>query len=237
MKRISLYAMAAAGLALAVYASGGLNAQAPPAATTATAVPRGTVAVFNVARVMKDFQRWQYYAATMNDERQKRGADLAKFRNQILEKEAAIRIETVATKKQQFEGEMVALQRQFEDLEKSIRKEIDDKSAKHLQELFTQIRTVVERVAEVNGFQLVMAYPDAMTEEEMKSPLYYDLKLRPPAAMPFYVSPSIDITKVVVLTLNQNFAAPGPIPAGLTPTGGTAPTTSGVPSTGAPMMK
>lgn len=227
MKRISMCAMAAAGLALAAYSTGGLNAQAPtPAATTAP--PRGTVAVFNVARVMKDFQRWQYYAATMNEERQKKGADLAKFRNQILEKEAAIRNETVATKKQQFESEMVALQRQFEDLEKSIRKDIDDKSAKHLQELFTQIRTVVEKVAEVNNFQLVMAYPDAMTEEEMKSPLYYDLKLRPPAAMPFYVSPSIDITKVVVLTLNQNFAAPGPVPA-VTPTGGTAP------ATGAPM--
>lgn len=234
MKRISLYAMAVAGLALAVYASGGLNAQTPTPAATQPPV-RGTVAVFNVARVMKDFQRWQYYAATMNEERQKKGADLAKFRNQILEKEAAIRNETVATKKAQFEGEMVALQRQFEDLEKSIRKEIDDKSAKHLQELFTQIRTVVERVAEVNGFQLVMAYPDAMTEEEMKSPLYYDLKLRPPAAMPFYVSPSIDITKVVVLTLNQNFAAPGPIPAAVTPTGATAPSTAGVPSTGTPM--
>lgn len=232
MKRISLYLLAAAGLALAVHSSGGLNAQGPaPAAAPAT---RSTVAVFNVARVMKDFQRWQYFAGTMNEERQKRGAELAKFRNQILEKEAAIRGETVATKKQQLEGEMVALQRQFEDLEKGIRKDIDDKSAKHLQELFTQIRTVVERVAEVNGFQLVLAYPDAMTEEEMKSPLYYDLKLRPPAAMPFYVSPSIDITKVVVLTLNQNFPSPGPIPA-LTPTGGTATTTSGVPSTGAPM--
>ncbi len=228
MKRISLYALAAAGLALAAYTTSGLNAQGPAATPPSAAAPatRGTVAVFNVARVMKDFQRWQYFAATMNEERQKRGAELAKFRNQILEKEAAIRGETVATKKQQLESEMVALQRQFEDLEKAIRKEIDDKSAKHLQELFTQIRTVVERVAEVNGFQLVMAYPDAMTEEEMKSPLYYDLKLRPPAAMPFYVSPSIDITKVVVLTLNQNFAAPGPVPApAVTPTGGTAPAT------------
>lgn len=232
MKRLTLYFLAAAGLAFAAYTTRGLNAQGPAPAAAATPATRGTVAVFNVARVMKDFQRWQFFAATMNEERQKRGAELAKFRNQILEKEAAIRGETVATKKQQLESEMVALQRQFEDLEKSIRREIDDKSAKHLQELFTQIRTVVERVAEVNGFQLVMAYPDAMTEEEMKSPLYYDLKLRPPAAMPFYVSPSIDITKVVVLTLNQNFAAPGPVPA-VTPTGAT--TTSGVPATGTPM--
>lgn len=215
MKRIYVYLMAVAGLAVAGYAATGLKAQAPGGAAPAAAPPasRGTVAVFNVARVMKDFQRWQYFAATMNEERQKKGAELAKLRNQILEKEAASRTETAPTKKQQLEGEMVVLQRQFEDLEKAIRKEIDDKSAKHLQELFTQIRTVVERVSEVNGFQLVMAYPDALTEEEMKSPLYYDLKLRPPAAMPFYVSPSIDITKVVVLTLNQNFVPPGPIPA------------------------
>ncbi|QEL20086.1 OmpH family outer membrane protein [Limnoglobus roseus] len=224
MKRIYVYLMAVAGLAIAGYMATGLKAQAPAAAAPAATTPaaRGTVAVFNVARVMKDFQRWQYFAATMNEERQKKGAELAKLRNQILEKEAAGRTETSPTKKQQIEQEMTAMQRQFEDLEKAIRKDIDDKSAKHLQELFTQIRTVVERVSEVNGFQLVMAYPDALTEEEMKSPLYYDLKLRPPAAMPFYVSPSIDITKVVVLTLNQNFAAPGPVPA-VTPASGTTP--------------
>lgn len=227
MKRIYVYLMAVAALAVAGYSATGLKAQAPAApAPTAAPATRGTVAVFNVARVMKDFQRWQYFAATMNEERQKRGAELAKFRNSILEKEAARKTETSPTKQTQLEGEITALTRQFEDLEKTIRKDIDDKSAKHLQELFTQIRTVVERVSEVNGFQLVMAYPDALTEEEMKSPLYYDLKLRPPAAMPFYVSPSIDITKVVVLTLNQNFAAPGPIPAGsVAPASGTAPAT------------
>ncbi len=234
MKRIYVYLMAVAGLAVAGYAATGLKAQAPAGGTPAATTPaaRGTVAVFNVARVMKDFQRWQYFAATMNEERQKKGAELAKLRNQILEKEAASRTETVSSKKASIEAEMTAMQRQFEDMEKGIRKDIDDKSAKHLQELFTQIRTVVERVSEVNGFQLVMAYPDALTPEEMQSPLYYDLKLRPPAAMPFYVSPSIDITKVVVLTLNQNFVPPGPIPA-LTPASGTAP--AAAPTPGAPM--
>jgi Skp family chaperone for outer membrane proteins len=232
VKRIYVYFLAVAALGLAGYAATGLKAQAPggaaPAAATAP-TPRGTTAVFNVARVMKDFELWQYHAATMNNERQAKGGELAKIRNRMLEIEGKLRTETVATQKVKMEQDMLALTRQFEDMERTVRKEIDDASAKHLQTLFTQIRTVVERVAEVNGFQLVLAYPDALNEEEMKSPLYYDLKLRPPAAMPFYVSPSVDITKVVVKTLNQNFVPPGPIPAQIAPVAATAPATTAAP--------
>ncbi len=214
-----LSAMMALGLAFLTVS--GLTAQTPGAAAPAS---RGT-AVFNVARVMKDYQKWQYFAQEMNKERQVRGGELAKLRNDIIELENKARTEPVVAKKTEYEQAMVGLQRQFEDKERTVRKEIDDKSATHLRTLFAEIRTVVDAVAKTNGFDLVMAYPDALTEEEMRSPLYYDLKLRPPAAMPFYVSPSIDITGVVVTTLNKNFPSPGPITAapGVTPTAGTAP--------------
>jgi hypothetical protein len=41
--------------------------------------------------------------------------------------------------------------------------------------------------------------------------------------MPFYVAPSADMTEVLVLTLNKNFPAPGPVPGAVTPTGNTTP--------------
>lgn len=210
MKRAYILSIVAIGMA--IFAATGLNAQTPAPAPAAAAVGRGT-AVFNVARVMKDYQKWQYFAQEMNKERQGRGAELAKLRNDIIEMETKIKNELVATQKAMYEQTFVNMQRQFEDKERNIRKEIDDKSAAHLRQLFAEIRTVVEAVAKTNGFDLVMSYPDALTEEEMRSPLYYDLKLRPPAAMPFYVSPNVDLTSVVVKTLNANFPAPGKIDA------------------------
>jgi hypothetical protein len=47
--------------------------------------------------------------------------------------------------------------------------------------------------------------------------MYFDMKMRPQAAMPFYVSPSIDISAVLLATLNKHFPAPGPIPALIPP--------------------
>ena len=57
-----------------------------------------------------------------------------------------------------------------------------------------------------NGFDLVLAYPDASTPEEFNSTAYLEMKLRTPAAMPFYVSPSIDITSVVIQDAQQELS-------------------------------
>jgi Skp family chaperone for outer membrane proteins len=168
---------------------------------------------------MKDYQKWQYFAELMNKERTEKGANLAKIRNAVMDVQNKLQTEGLESKKKELEQQMVALQRQFEDEERKVRKEIDEKSAMHLRTLFAEIRTVVDAVARTNGFELVLAYPDALTDEDRNNPVYFDLKLRPQAAMPFYVSPNIDITTVVVQTLNKNFPPPGPV----TPAAATAP--------------
>ena len=52
--------------------------------------------------------------------------------------------------------------------------------------------------------------------------------------MPFYVSPNVDITAVVVATLNKHYPAPGPIDPGpgVTTTGGAG--GAGTPPAGTP---
>lgn len=176
MNRVNVYLSALAALGLAASAA---SAQAP-AGAPAAAPTRGT-AVFNVVKVQKDYQKWQYFAEMMNKERTAKGAELAQIRNAVVDIEGKLRIETVEAKKKELEQQLVGLQRQFEDKERMIRKEIEDKSATHLRQLFAEIRTVVDKVAEVNGFTLVLAFPDALTAEEMSNPLYIEMKMRPPA--------------------------------------------------------
>ena len=238
MKRVYVCLSAFAAAAACTVAAGSLNAQGPAGAAPAPPPSRGT-AVFNVARVMKDYQKWQYFAAAMNKERATQAQHLVSLREQIMKLDNEVKTEVVQATKTQKEQQLVALQRQFEDRERALRKDIDEKSAAHLRVLFGEIRNVVEAVAKTNGFELVMSYPDAITPEEMNSPLYFDLKLRPQAAMPFYVSPSVDITGVVVATLNKHYPAPGPIDPGtpgVTATGGAAAPPAGTPPpAGAPM--
>jgi Skp family chaperone for outer membrane proteins len=245
VNRAMVYLSALVGVGGMVLLAGQAQAQAPapagnpPAATpppAASPAPRagGKVAVFNVARVMKDYQKWQYYAAVMNQKRTTAAAELNKVRNDIVTlQEQMNNPGTPKAQQEEIAKQVLAKQRQFEDRERQVRTELDNESAQHLQGLFHEIQRAVVAIAEQNGFDIVFAYPDAVTPEEMKSPMYYDLKLRPQAAMPFHVNPSADMTAVLVETLNKNFPAPGPIP-GVTPAGGTQPAAPTPPPPGTP---
>ena len=225
MKRfnVSLSAVIAFGL----LANSVAPAQAPPAAAPAAAPaarPTGRVGVFNVAQVMRDYKKWQHYAAVMNQKRVVASAELGKLRNEIAEMQKQMQAEPLPTKQEQISKAAIVKQREFEDKEKGYRKALDEESAGYLRNLYSEIQQCVKAIVEANGFDLVMAYPDAITAEELNSPLYYDLKLRPQAAMPFYVAPSADITGTLIATLNNSFPAPaGAAPAAVTPAAGTTP--------------
>lgn len=223
MKRLTVLMLALAAVPLAIkLATAQAPATTPPA--TPAAASRGT-AVFNVPKVMREYQKWQFFAQEVNKDRTEKAALLAKKQNELIDLQNKMKVETVQAKRDEMAQQGLVLQRQLEDMEKQARKEIDEKSMSHLRTLFGELRTVVDAVAKTNGFDLVLAYPDASTPEEMASPMYLEMKLRTPAAMPFYVNPNIDITTVVIQTLNKNFPAPGPVsPVSATaPVPGTAP--------------
>ncbi len=229
MKRfiVSLSAVIAFGLA-----ANPAPAQAPAAGTpppaAPTAKPSGRVGVFNVAKVMRDYKKWQHYAAVMNQKRVVASADLGKLRNDIAELQKKMQAEPIAAKQEEIMKVATVKQREFEDKEKTYRKALDEESAAYLRNLYSEIQQCVKAIVDMNGIDLVMAYPDAISQEEMSSPLYYDLKLRPQAAMPFYVAASADLTDTLIATLNNSFPAPAPVagapvPGAVTPVGGTAP--------------
>jgi Skp family chaperone for outer membrane proteins len=249
VKRTFVYLACLVGMAGAAYLAGEAKSQglacgppgAPPAGAGAGA-PAATggrdVAVFNVAKVMKDFQKWQFFANEMNKVRAAETAELAKMGETLAKMKAQIEAkDTPTATREALEKQYKDLSRQYQDKSDEVRRRIDEQSSKHLKELHDDIKVVVEAVANKNGFGVVFAYPDATTEEEKKSPLYFELKLRPPAALPFFVSQNCDITEAVVQTLNKYRPAPGPIattggttagsPAPGTPGGGTVPVPGG----------
>lgn len=218
MKRLTILMLALAAISPAIYHASPVTAQAPATPPTAAPAGRGT-AVFNVPKVMREYSKWQYFAQEVNKDRAEKAAILGKKQAEMVDLQNRAKVETVKAKQDEMVAQAIQMQRTLEDLEKQARKEIDEKSMAHLRTLFGELRTVVDAVAKTNGFDLVLAYPDATTPEETASPMYLEMKLRTPAAMPFYVSANIDITKVVIETLNKNFPAPGPV----SPAGATAP--------------
>jgi Skp family chaperone for outer membrane proteins len=223
VKRAFWFLSALVGVGGMVYLAGQIQAQAPAGGGAPPAAARpagGKVAVFNVAKVMRDYKKWQHFAKIMQDKRNAAAGELGKLRNEIVSLQEQIQKEPIKQKQEELAKVVVAKQREFEDKEKGVRQALDTESSGYLQQLFAEVQQCVKAIVDTNGYDVVFAYPDAITEEEMRSPLYYDLKMRPPAAMPFYVSPSADVTGVLVETLNKYF----PPPAGaVQPAGGPAP--------------
>lgn len=225
MKRTMLLLGALVALGLGLYITGEVYAQSPGASSVPTpgagaaAKPARTdpprIAVFNVVKVMKDFQKWQYFAITMNNKRITAAGELGKLRNEIVDLQTKAGMEPRKEVQDQLARALVEKQRLFEDQEKVARKSLDDESAAHLKALYVEIQRAVASIVEANGYDVVFAYPDATTAEEMASTTVMDLKIRPQAAMPFFVSKSADVTDTLIGTLNKYFPTPGAIPAAM----------------------
>ncbi|VTR96877.1 outer membrane chaperone skp : : OmpH [Gemmata massiliana] len=260
MNRTFMCLSAALGIAGVVYLTGLSHAQPPaggaPAPGGAPAAPatRPTVAVFNMAGVMRDFGQAKYQVHLLNQRKNEMSKALLALRAEYLGHQKDLQINANHPEKDAKQQRMLALTRSIEDEDRKINKMLNDDASKIISDLYDRIKTVVDKTAEMNGYHVVFAYPDAVTPEEQNSAYIKELKLKPPAAQPFYVAPHADITGVVVKTLNAWYppvdgqgkpvdvskltvdpAAPAPTTGGAPPVGGApAGPGGGVPVPGKP---
>jgi Skp family chaperone for outer membrane proteins len=210
---------------------------APPAGAPAVPASRPTIAVFNMAAVMRDFGQAKYQVWLLNNKKTDMSKNLLVWRAEYIQHQQDIQKNPNHPEKEVKAQRMLALARMIEDEDRKINKQLNDDASAIIGDLYDKMKTVVDKTAEMNGYHIVFAYPDAVTPEEQKSPYIKELKLKPPAAQPFYVAPHADITAVVVKTLNAWYppldAQGKPVdvskldlPTGATPGGG-APTPAG----------
>ncbi len=236
MKRSSAFLAGLLGFGGMLLLASGSQAQgpggaAPPPAGGApapAATARPTIAVFNMAAVMRDYGKAKYQVAMLNKKRNEMSKDLMTWRAEYIKLQQDSQNPAVAVSvKEDNAKRMVALARSIEDKDRDVNKVLNEDATKIISSLYDDIKTVVDKTAEMNGYHIVFAYPDAVTKEEQDSAMVKELKLKPPAASPFYVAKHVDLTGVVIQTLNAWYPSP-PIPADAmggpaTPPGGAAP--------------
>ncbi len=214
MKRVYLYLSALVGLGGAIFLAGAGRAQQPAGAPPAAApAGRPTVAVFNMAAVMRDYGKAKYQVWELNEERKKMSGDLVNWRADYIKLQQQMQQTPDPQIKDGFGKKMVELARLIEDKDRDINKVLNEKASSIISGLYDDIKLVVDKTAEMNGYHLVLAYPDAVTQDEQKNPYLKELKLKPPACQPFFVHRQVDLTGIVVQTLNQWNPAKA-IPAG-----------------------
>src|SRR5262249_23407475 len=139
------------------------------------------------------------------EKRKSMSKDLVIWRAEYVKLQEDIPKQQVPELRDQMAKKMVELSRKIQDKDSEINKLLNDEASKIITSLYDQIKTVVDKTGEMNGYHIVFAYPDAVTAEEMNSAMVKELKLKPPAAQPFFVAKQVDLTGVVVQTLNAWF--------------------------------
>jgi Skp family chaperone for outer membrane proteins len=160
---------------------------------------------FNMAKVMRDYRRARTAVARLNARKDRLSANLVGLRNMHSELQRAAQSAADPRRKEEIADDLIRLARQIEDGDRSLNKMLNDKASFIIVELYDEIYATVESVARENGLVALIAYPDATTPEERQNPLVKELKLKPPAAHPFYLDPSVEYSDEIVRRLNEKF--------------------------------
>jgi Skp family chaperone for outer membrane proteins len=211
VKRSNGFILALAGFGGMLLLTGASKGQAPGGAAPAGGAPpaantgRPVIAVFNMAAVMREFGQAKYQVHTLNEKRKSLSAQVVAWRAEYVKIQEELPKIQVPALRDEMAKKMLDLSRKIQDEESRINKTLNDEASAIISKLYDQIKTVVDKTAEMNGYHIVFAYPDAVTEKEINDPMVKELKLKPPAAQPFFVAKHVDLTGVVVQTLNAWF--------------------------------
>ncbi|MBP3958953.1 OmpH family outer membrane protein [Gemmata sp. G18] len=168
-------------------------------------------AVFNMAGVMRDFNYAKYQVWLLNKKKEEIYKPVLGWRSEHSKIEAELKENPDQPKKGELEQKIRDLARKIEDVERKLTQQLNEDASAIISDLYDMIKEVVNQTAEQNGFQIVFAYPDAVSPEELKSAYIKELKLKPPAAQPFYVAPGLDISARIIKTLNEKHPPIDPV--------------------------
>ena len=180
------------------------NAKTRPAIAKTAAT---TIAVFNMAAVMRDYEKAKYEVYVLNKLRVDRSAKLVKLREAFIRLQSQLPLLPEGEAKQNATKELEGLKNRYEAEEKLVNKVLNDEASKIISKLYDEIKEVVDDMAAANSYLVVFAYPDAVSPEERDNPYLKELKLKPPAAQPFFVDKKADITDAVLKKLNSTYPA------------------------------
>jgi len=218
----SLAALATVGTALACV-SAVLAQGTPPAGGTPPAPRPQRICIVNMPKVLKEYNKANFQGAEITKKRQAYVTLVTGKREKLAEINRMYQASKVPEEQKRLQEQALSINREIEDVDRQAQAELTKLSNDTIVQVYQEIKGVITDIAKTNNLDMVLAYPAATKPEEENSPQVAQLMLQAPALTPFYHR-GMDITDVVVQTLNARYpsAAPEPIKA-VGATGGTAP--------------
>ena len=184
-----------------LFAQGG-GAPAAPAAQQGT-----RVAVVNIGHVFNKYKRAVAFKDDLEStlkpfkEQAKKLADHIKVYEDELRKPGL-----PPTTQEQYQSSITKDKRQLEDMSRDISKMLGKKQEDNLVTLWNEVNMGIKACAEGYGFQIVLGYGDPIDDKVLN--LFPNVNRKMQAmdlgsSVPLYIHGSVDISNVVVTTLNK----------------------------------
>jgi Skp family chaperone for outer membrane proteins len=172
-------------------------------------------------KVLKEYDKANFKGAEITKKRQAYVSLVNGKREKLAEINKMYNSSTNPEQKKALQEQALAVQREVEDIDRKAQTELTQLSNDTIVQVYQEIKGVIADIAKTNNLDMVLAYPAATKPEEENSPQVAQLMLQAPALTPFYHR-GMDITDVVVQTLNARYPSPKPEP--ITAAGGTGST-------------
>jgi Skp family chaperone for outer membrane proteins len=215
-----LAALATVGTALAWAPTASAQVTPPSGGAPASAAPRPQrICIVNMPKVLREYDKANFQGAEITEKRQAYVTLVNAKREQVAEINKRYQASNVPDEKKRLQEQALSVQREIEDIDRKAQTELTQLSNDTIVRVYKEIKGVIADIATTNSLDMVLAYPAATKPEEENSPQVAQLMLQAPALMPFYHR-GMDITEVVIQTLNARYPSPKPKP--ITTVGGTS---------------
>src|SRR5262245_55105750 len=187
------------------------------------------IVICNIAKVLRDYNKANFQGAEITKKRVAYVNQVNNKREKLAELNKMYNSVQDPVQKKALQEQALQVQREIEDIDRKAQAELTQLSNDTIVKVYQEIKGVIYDIAKTNNLDMVLCYPAASKPEDDNSPAVAQLMLQTPALIPFYHQ-KMDITDVVVQTLNARY--PSPAPPKIEPTGG-----AGTPMPPIPMGK
>ncbi|MEI8229352.1 MAG: OmpH family outer membrane protein [Planctomycetota bacterium] len=200
------------------------------AQNTAAARPTNAstkIGLLNLSYVMKNYQKTIALQGEFKEMMQplisRQKAKQAQY--EALVKEA----QTKPEQRETIEKQLRNLKREIEDANNEAQVQIGKRESELVVALYKEIQDATSRVAQSQGFDIVLHYNDGLTSADYWSPQNIGRKISEGACLPIYYGNGVEVSTFVVDVLNTAYAKNHPAPAaGTAPAGTPVTPTNGV---------
>jgi Skp family chaperone for outer membrane proteins len=203
VKRTAIILAGVATLGFAAYLGSYLRAQ-----TATVPPPKTKIGVINLSQVVKGYTKWADFEKNYKNYLEQAKAEFDKLKGPAVElKDRLAKMAPDAPDREKVQQELRNTERRLQDFDDDVKKKLAQWEDKVLVQIYQEIHDAVESYARSNDIEMVMHFNDAIAQAELYHPFNVKRKMQTQGTMPIYVTPGMDITKIITDNLNYRLRA------------------------------